>query len=284
MGRVNRLMERRVLRRAADQALVTSLISASPTHAGGAADQDFDYTRSAGAGASFDDEPTTEPIPVAEAQEVEPARPGDHAWDDSATPGPADVYDLVPNQPDVPEPPDDHRWDEHHGDVVPSRVVAAAYFRPELDFAVTDYRDKPWYRTKLAAAVVIAAVIVAALWGAWLVIRSSATTAEQSPTDAPISTPPVPTMARPSAVSAPPAPPPPPPPPPPAAPAGPMDSAPQQQYWEPRYSQPTPAQKPRVDVTRAPMSVAPVPKPIPGSDSSTPGDGGDRRRGCFGFC
>jgi hypothetical protein len=36
------------------------------------------------------------------------------------------------------------------------------------------------------------------------------------------------------------------------------------------------------------MSVAPVPKPVPGSDSNTPGDAPERdkprRRGCFGFC
>jgi hypothetical protein len=36
------------------------------------------------------------------------------------------------------------------------------------------------------------------------------------------------------------------------------------------------------------MSVAPVPKPVLGSDHNTPGDAppGEqpRRRGCFGFC
>ncbi len=35
------------------------------------------------------------------------------------------------------------------------------------------------------------------------------------------------------------------------------------------------------------MSVAPVPKPVPGSDSAIPGNAPGkepRRRGCFGFC
>ena len=109
--------------------------------------------------------------------------------------------------------------------------------------------------------------------------------------EAPTSAPPAPSSVAPTAMSAPqppPAPPPPPPPPPPSPPAAePTYSAPQRQYSEPRYSA-APAQKPRVDgVTRAPMSVAPVPRPVAGSDSSTPGDApGEkpRRRGCFGFC
>ena len=43
MGRVNRLAERRALRRAADLALLTSLGSPTSVQAGGAADQDFEY-------------------------------------------------------------------------------------------------------------------------------------------------------------------------------------------------------------------------------------------------
>ena len=65
-----------------------------------------------------------------------------------------------------------------------------------------------------------------------------------------------------------------------------MYFGPQWQY-SPQYSEPTPAEKPRVDVTRAPMSVAPVPKPVPSSDHNIPGDTPGqqpRRHGCFGFC
>ena len=65
MGRVNRLMERRALRRAADQALLTSLGNATPSDAGGRPDQDFKYNRARPAEiAAYDHEPTTDPIPV----------------------------------------------------------------------------------------------------------------------------------------------------------------------------------------------------------------------------
>ncbi len=67
MGRVNRLMERRALRRAADQALLTTLGHAQPGDAGGRPDQDFTYNRiepAKTAAPDVDHEPTTDPIPV----------------------------------------------------------------------------------------------------------------------------------------------------------------------------------------------------------------------------
>ena len=320
MGRVNRLLERRALRRAADLALLTTLGNATPSQAGGRPDQDFKYNRAdpAETAAPYDHEPTTDPIPVVEVGTLAPAHYG---WLDEdlaavesveVPPPPADVYDLVPDQPDDPrwdgggeiaateravtQPPDDYRWETPEDapppapapDRPPLRarpVTDGGYVQPALDFAATE--SAPWYRTKPAAAVLVAAIIAAVVCGGWLAFRSPSTTAEQS-TEAPTSAPPAPSKAAPATTSAPrpsPAPPPPPPPPPPSA--EPTYSAPQQQYWEPRYSAPTPAEKPRVDVTRAPMSVAPVPKPVPGSDSAIPGNSpGEqpRRRGCFGFC
>ena len=315
MGRANRLMERRALRRAADQALLTTLGNATSSQPGGRPDQDFKYTQAEPAG-SYNHEPTTDPIPVVEVGDLAPA---DYGWpvEDvpavesvDAPPAPADVYDLVPDQADEPqwddgreiaaieqrvtEPPDDYGWGtpEEVPPPVPvserpplrARPVAAgAYVQPSLDFAVTE--SAPWYRTKPAAAVLVAAIISAVLCGGWLALRSPSTTAEQS-TDAPTTTaPPAPSNAARTAVSAPVPPPAPPPPPPPPS-AEPTYSAPQRQY-SPRYSEPTSASKPRVDVTRAPMSVAPVPKPVPGSDSAIPGNSPSeqpRRRGCFGFC
>jgi hypothetical protein len=279
MGRVNRLVERRALRRAADQALLMSLGSMAQSHAVGAADQDFTYTHDecerpqpVQTAARDDYEPTTEPIPV--LPETEHARippPDDYHWQERDEPSPP----PIPVQPPVR-----------------ARLFAeTAYVRPDLDFAIADV-PRPWYRTKPAAAAVVAAVITAVVFGGWLFLWSPSTAAEQSSTEAPTSTPPTPSKAQPTAVSAPqlspvlPAPPPsPPPPPPPAA----RTYSPAQRQYSPRYSEPTEAQKPRVDVTRAPMSVAPVPKPVPGSDSNTPGDtpnrdSGRRRRGCFGFC
>jgi hypothetical protein len=208
-----------------------------------------------------------------------------------------DVAASVATAAAVTEPPRDYRWVERDDDVVapPAQPLSArpvaetGYLRPELDFAKSDYGTQQWYRTKPAAAVLAAALVAAVLCGGgWLVFRSPGTTAQESQTNTPTSAAPSPSNAAPTVLSAPrpipkPAPPPPPPPPPPAEPTY---SAPQRQY-QPRYSEPTPAQKPRIDVTRAPMSVAPMPKPVPGSDSATPGDApGDkpRRRGCFGFC
>ncbi len=178
------------------------------------------------------------------------------------------------------------QWLRHPGRVPSPRAPMCDLNSISL---LPNYREQHWYRTKPAAVVVAVAVIAAVMCGGWFVLRSPSTAAEQSSTEAPTSAPPAPSKASPTAVSAPnprprPAPPPPPPPPPP--PAEPTYSAPQRQY-QPRYSEPSPAEKPRVDVTRAPMSVAPVPKPVPGSDSNTPGDApGEkpRRRGCFGFC
>ncbi len=260
MGRVNRLMERRALRRAADQALLTSLGNAAPSRAGGAPDQDFEYTRSetTASAALRDHEPTTEPIPiVAQADRLD-----DHAWHNGEVaadpvgvpapefdpgelpPEPADLYDLVPQRTGDPEwddagemaateqtvtgPTDYYGW-AARDDVPPIAsapappvrarpLVAGAYVQPALDFARADYRDQAWYRTKPAAAVLVAAVIAAVLCGGWLVVRSPNSAAEQS-NEAPTSAPPAPSKAVPTAVSAPkppPAPPPPPPPPPPS--------------------------------------------------------------------
>ena len=212
---------------------------------------------------------------VAEAEQAVSEPLGDYAWD---TPSGWDTPEVVP--PPAPA---------HVRPTLRARPAAeGAYVQPALDFTVTG--SQPWYRTKPAAVVLVAAVIAAVVCGGWLAFRSPDSTAEQS-TEAPTSAPPESSTAAPTAASAPnpaPAPPPPPPaPPPPPPPAEPTYSAPQRQY-SPRYTEPTPAQKPRVDVTRAPMSVAPVPKPVPGSDSAIPGNAppGEkpRRRGCFGFC
>ncbi len=285
MGRVNRLMERRALRRAADLALLTSLGNASPGQPGGPPDRDFHYTRSdrPDTGPPADHEPITAPIPVADVEDHAPHKPDGYDWDHeplaqraTVAPEPVDVYELVPDRPD-------DRWD----DGPPAENVEV----PVVDLPLPDlWPTTRWYRTKPALAVLAAAVVLAVTSGGWLVLRSPDTTAELSSVQAPTSVPPAPSSLRPTAVSAPqpspaPAPPPPPPPPPPTA--EPTYSAPQWQYSEPRRSTSTPAQKPQTEVTRAPISVAPVPRPVLGSNSSTPGDApGEkpRRHGCFGFC
>jgi hypothetical protein len=327
MGRVTRLTERRALRRAADLALLTSLGNAAPGRPGGAADQDFEYRRLEPAAPAHVDDPVTEPIPtIGGLAEFGPDPSDDHGWGDDHPPTsdvevpaePADIYDMVADQSDdseryeigghvtpiadsVPDPALDYGWGERIDAAPPAPapdqpafrgqpVVSSPYVRPDLDFAVSGYRGRPRYPTTPAAAVLVAAVISAVVCGSWLLVRNPAVALEQSSTESPTSAPPVPSKAPPVAVGAlkpPAAPAPPPPLPPPQPEAQPTYSAPQRQY-SPRYSESTPAQKPRVDVTRAPMSVAPVPRPVPGSDSNTPGDAPDRdhprRRGCFGFC
>ncbi|MGZ6779967.1 MAG: hypothetical protein ACXVGO_13320, partial [Mycobacterium sp.] len=279
VGRVNRLAERRALRRAADLALLTSLGSPIPVRAGGAADQDFEYKRSepTDMAAPVDHEPVTEPIPVAGGEDPS------YDWSDVG-------YDV-----EEPAEVDVSGWDGRHelpppappAHAEPSRDLR--YVPPAVDFAVSTYRGQPWYRTKPAAAALVAAVLVTIVSGGWLLFPSADTAVQPSGIEAPTSAASTPTTAAPTAVSAPtpsPAPPPPPPPPPPQAE---RTYSPSQRQYSPRYSEPTPQQKPRVDVTRAPMSVAPVPRPVPGSGSNTPGDAPDRdsgvrRRGCFGFC
>jgi hypothetical protein len=298
-------MERRALRRAAEEALVTSMqrpVDAAAGQPGGAPDQDFEYTWSDpdDTSASYDHEPVTAPIPIpaAEVQHLVPDQPDGYAWDEAV-----DVYDLVPDQPD------DHEWEDDGGgvptdhDVPPApievRPLRARLFdagelvHPAVGMPMPEYRPQPWYRSKQAVTVLAAAAVVGVVCGGWLVSRSPSTTAEQSKIEAPTSALPAPRSVQQTAMSAPQPPPPSPPPPPPSPPAGgPVYSGPQRQYSEPRRAAPPEVETPeigatRTPATRAPISVAPVPRRVAGSDSSTPGDApGERprRRGCFGFC
>lgn len=342
-------MERRVLRRAAEEALITSMRQRTddvPPAQLGATDQGFEYDWGDpdDTGATYDHEPDTEPIPVVD--DLVPDQADDYAWDDhdearadtdsiEVPSEPVDLYALVPDQlddhewqddggevpadgdgvpsdgieaPDSLQESDDYRWEDHN-DLPPDPVeVRPLRARPLAAGGIADsivgmqmpeYRPQTWLRTKQAVTgLAAAAAVVAVVCGAWLVLRSPSTTADQSTTElptaepAPAGAPPAPNSVEPrvSAPLLPPAPPPPPPPPPPTA--EPVNSGPQPQYSEPRRTAPTQAEKPEIGVTRtpairAPMSVAPVPRPVPGSDSNTPGDAPKRRSGgggCFGWC
>src|SRR5215218_9327042 len=180
MGRVNRLMERRALRRAADQALLTSLGSSAASQAGGPPDQDFKYSDPAPYQPRVAEDvppihghdPVTAPIPLVDlgtpvlSQSVPP-------WEDRAASDPTDLYDVVPEQaaePDwihvfdsPPQPPlvsapfDVRPADGDDDFVTPQaaepnrplrarRVAETTYVRPELDFAAANYREWRWYR------------------------------------------------------------------------------------------------------------------------------------------
>ena len=101
MARVNRLMERRALRRAADQALLTSLDNVAPSQAGGPADKDFVY-RGSDRASTHDYEPATEPIPVAAVEEFAPEADSVELPPEQ----PVDIYDLMPDQTG------DSEWDD----------------------------------------------------------------------------------------------------------------------------------------------------------------------------
>ena len=245
------------------------------------------------------------PEPV-DVYDLVPDQPDDHEWEDERGEVPTGAATVLPDEVEAREPfgdePDDYGWDDH--DEVPPAPIEVRPLRarpfdvgelvhPAVGMPMPEYRPLPWYRTKQAVTVLAAAAVVALVCGGWLVLRSPSTIAEQSKIEAPTSAPPAPSSVQPTAMSAPQPPPPPAPPPPPSPPAGgPVYSGPQRQYSEPRRSAPPEAKKPeigatRTPATRAPISVAPVPRPVAGSDSSTPGDApGERprRRGCFGFC
>src|SRR4051794_33565202 len=152
MGRVNRLMERRALRRAADLALLTTLGHAQPGDAGGRPDQDFTYNRiepAETAAPYVNHEPTTDPILV-----IGDAAAVDYGLTDEAAPvavssevppPPPDVYDLVPDQlaetrwdddvevappQAVTEEPDGYGWDPPAE--VPPPASAPARVRPPM--------------------------------------------------------------------------------------------------------------------------------------------------------
>ncbi len=137
---------------------------------------------------------------------------------------------------------------------------------------------EPWYRTNAAKLTLVGLGLVAAMASVVALLWPSYT---PTPQDAGTTTAPAPSPSAsptrsqsapsvPSPVGLPPAglPPPPPPPAEPPPPASPP-------HYYPRYTEPS-KQKPRVDVTRTPISVAPTVRQQPRADSSAPGDGPKR--------
>jgi hypothetical protein len=142
---------------------------------------------------------------------------------------------------------------------------------------------RPWYRTKQATIVLIAAASAAV--AVPVVVLMWPSSPPSSPGESTSVSPKASTSARPTPSAQPTptnAPPPPLPPPPPPPPPEDTDSAPA--YTQPRWTSPQ-TEKPDVTptpVTRAPISVAPVPRRPSENNSSTPGD--VRKRGCGGWC
>ncbi|MDT7763538.1 MAG: hypothetical protein QOC63_2958 [Mycobacterium sp.] len=262
MGRVNRLTERRHLRRAAEEALMTPAFPARPLDASvgtpssaGPSDtrEDADYPDPWG-----DDwdtnghepvdaitEPITEPIAVAALQDrLRSAR--DDVWpaDVPAAGGPASAPIGTWN-PDLIE-------------LRQIRVV------------------QPWYRTKAATATLTAAALAAVaivVSSVLLVSRSGGQAASVTPEASTVASPPPssaqPAPRAPGASSSAPAPPPPPPPVPSATPDSPPPVWRNPDSGSP--SHPSTTKKPEIGVTRSSMSVAPPPPPPTVNNSATPG-------------
>jgi len=274
VGPVDRLVQRRQIRRATEQALISSVfdgLGISAAQEGAAAaesdrgvDQLWDDPHDGG---GWDEqEPVTGPILVGEVHDSLQDHPDDSSWEDP---------DESPRNPyGVP------LRDARSG--VP--VSSTLSFRSKA---------QPWYRTKRAViALVVGAVAAFVVIGVLVLLRSPAADVEESTTvapSAPTSATPALTSAPPSPSSLPPAPPsaPPPPPPPPPPSAAEIDtgsvvtgadewqpSAPSSQTDMPEIG------VTRTPVTRAPISATPPPPPDPGTNSATPGDG--RKRGGWG--
>jgi len=205
----------------------------------------------------------------------------DYAWDDPADEDgltshdhefqahQADELDHPPSDPgaDLWDEPDDNFWDNQPEvrDVRDGRDVDDAGHFDAFNVNTWSFKppSTPWYRTRqavtviLAASAAMAAIVVS---GVLLVFSGhnetvNEVTSSVTPT-APTSAAPVQVASSeaPSPPAATPPPPPPPPPPPVETAASPMNPAPN--YQAPRV-QPRQTKGPEINVTRAPISVAP---------------------------
>jgi hypothetical protein len=211
-------------------------------------------------GGWYGHEPGTEPIPVAQIHDELGAQGEDNASDDYLDETPRDTGRAAP--------------------------LASPSYSSSISTLTFKVAPPPWYRTKKALFGAVGAAAVAAV--VVLTLRIPGGDAEESTPGAPnasTTAAPTPTSAQPTPSSALPAPPPPPllppPPPPPLA-----SDAPGQApvhtggNQRPRSAAPSQTQQPpQIDVTRAPISVAPPRWQAPGADSSTPGDAPKRRGG-----
>lgn len=227
-------------------------------------------------------EPGTEPIPVAEIHERMDGESEQHAGDDSEVPATNGQALPLEEQPaDADEPARTYGYPP----LVRHRPIGTD-FADSLRTLTFKAPTTPWYRTK--KALVVAGVTAAVAAVGLLIIRMPGAGPEESTTVVPNATTtavPTPTSAQPtlthveSTPPAPPSPPPPPPPPPPPEPASPPVYTGGSQ-WEP--SAPSSQKPPQIDVTRAPISVAPPSRPAPGHNSATPGDA-PKRGGGWGW-
>ncbi|WP_181428312.1 hypothetical protein [Mycolicibacterium moriokaense] len=254
MGRVNRLMERRVLRRAADEALLTPAFVRSIDIPPGTASRvdTASHVDDADPGGSEPDTDPREPLDAITEPIAVTALQG--RLRNSADDVELDDMPATARAADLPASAAVGTWEPTV--IEPRRVRVGP----------------PWYRTKPVAALaaIAAAAIVAS--AVLLVSRGSEQTTTVAPEASTTAAPhpssgrPAPSSAPPAASNPPSAPPPPLPPPPASPPPVRNDNS-----WTP--NPPSPTKKPEIGVTRAPsFSATPPPPPAPGKNSATPGD------------
>lgn len=215
--------------------------------AGGAPDQDFEYTHREPLAVStaVDHEPATEPIPLAAVEDIAGHVAAEHAT----------THGYLPTALDL--------------------VASSSRGQPL-------YRTKP-----AATAVVAAAIIALVTGGWLLArhpataVEQSNTEASTTAAPTPTTAPPTPV----SVAKPPPAPPPPPPPPPPAERTySPPQRQYSPRYSEPTTAQKPRVDVTRAPMSVAPVPK-PVPGSDSNTPGDAPDrDRGGRRRGCFGFC
>jgi hypothetical protein len=234
------LTERRHLRRAAEEALMTPALSARPL--------DVSVATPSTAGPFDTREDADYPDPWGDDGDPNGHEPGDAITEPIAV---AALQDRLRSAPIGTWNPD---------------LIALRQFRVV----------QPWYRTKAATAALTAAALATVaivVSSVLLVSRSGGQAASVTPEASTAASPP-PSSARPApsapgASSSAPAPPPPPPPLPSATPDTPPPVWRNSDSGSP--SRPSPTKKPEIGVTRAPMSVAPPPPPPTVNNSATPG-------------
>lgn len=209
----------------------------------------------------------------------------DRWWDvdTGAEPTAGPAQDFVPDRSENPYD-DDVRADDHT--VSAGRISTQLPSIESWTTPSTRRRHRPRWSASQTRAVIIALVVTAVVGAATLLVwrLSTGNTDDDQPTSNVTPTSNQPTLSvapttTPTASRAPAPPPPlPPPPPPPPDPAASAAIPRQPQNSRPRYN--TPPQNddgPRINVTRAPMSVAP--KPVTPPKTATPGENGGRRGG-----
>jgi hypothetical protein len=199
----------------------------------------------------LDDPADTDPLSVPVPEEPEPDEEYDYLVEQRDGGDPQAELDFAPTAPG-----DD--WDPAPVDDAPRDDRFDAFNASTWNFKPA---PTPWFQTTPAVlgivavsialvALVVSVVLLAFQPAEYVPAHGTSTAPSSAPSSAPTTATATPTATS----SALPPPPPPAPPPPPPPPPPPQESAP---AYQPPYQAPRPTKKPEINVTRAPMSVAP---------------------------